>query len=519
MAELKTDDVDNLMTRWGVAPGMIPATAPLPPAGRPDAIPADTRAAEDVMLRRGEEIGAREVAAIDAGARERNRFMMQPIRAPRQPNLMPIPPAPKEETSNVFDVFKNPAIVLATLGSIFTRTPLMAAMKAATGAMEGYRAGERERVELERAKWKDDMDRALRNNQLELEKYNAAFRATELSVQERSARLQAIAAGTQDEVMKAAVASGNLNRVWEVIKGREAAQLKLLEIKSQEDRRVEALPPSTKIFNSYITKYRAEHDGQDPPPEEQQKFAQNMKLSNNVALQKFLEENPEATATEIQNFLQQSRPPRSASAMAVQKFLQENPDATAEQLVQFNAHLGTVAKAERDFGTGPQSKLVNSLNVGISHAEMLRSLAAALQGGDIPRFRAVAQQWAKETGNAAPTNFETAIRFVGPEIVKALVQGGGGQAERQDMESAFARVSSPDQINGAIDTAERLLSGQFVGLKRQYETSTGLTDFDQHMTPEAWKIFQGFQGVGDKGAGTAAAPTVIRYDASGNRVQ
>jgi hypothetical protein len=56
------------------------------------------------------------------------------------------------------DVFKDLAPALAVLGGSFTKQPLMGAMAAATGAMKGFHDGDKERVELEMANWKNHME-------------------------------------------------------------------------------------------------------------------------------------------------------------------------------------------------------------------------------------------------------------------------------------------------------------------------------------------------------------------------
>jgi hypothetical protein len=83
---------------------------------------------------------------------------------------------------------------------------------------------------------------------------------------------------------------------------------------------------------------------------------------------------------------------------------------------------------------------------------------------------------------------------VGTEIVKALVAGGGGVGERDEMQKNFSRAGSPAAIGGSIDTAERLLAGQFIGLKKQYEQTTHRDDFEDRMTPEALEIFHKMGG-------------------------
>jgi hypothetical protein len=55
--------------------------------------------------------------------------------------------------------------------------------------------------------------------------------------------------------------------------------------------------------------------------------------AGNVALQRFLSENPDASAEQIQQFVQSGRGgARSGVGMYMQRFLQENPNATAEDM-------------------------------------------------------------------------------------------------------------------------------------------------------------------------------------------
>src|SRR5208282_3953662 len=206
--------------------------------------------------------------------------------------------------------------------------------------------------------------------------------------------------------------------------------------------------------------------------------------AQNVALRKFLEEKPEATSTDIQNFLQKGRSIRSMQAVALSKFIEEHPEAGSDAIAKFASGFAAEQKADKDFATGQQGQRINSLNVGISHAETLRELGHALKNGNVTKFNQYAQDWAAQTGQAAPTNFDTAKRIVGAEIMKALVAGGGGVIERQDMQEAFNRAGSEAAIDGAINTAERLLARQFTGLKKQYELATRREDFDEGMTSE-----------------------------------
>lgn len=154
------------------------------------------------------------------------------------------------------------------------------------------------------------------------------------------------------------------------------------------------------------------------------------------------------------------------------------------------------------FLSGPQGNTIRSLNVVTDHLTTLQGLGDALQNNDIPAFNRVAQMWAEQTGQPEPTNFDTAKQIVGAEIIKALgVAGAGTKEERQEAADAFNRAKSPAQLKGAIASAQKLLTGQLKGLRKQFTVSTGLPGekFDEMMLEETKK----FMGMGEA-AGSAA---------------
>lgn len=179
--------------------------------------------------------------------------------------------------------------------------------------------------------------------------------------------------------------------------------------------------------------------------------------------------------------------PRSAVAMATQRFMQDNPDATAEDLANFNASMGKKTTAAKAFATGKQGQTVNSLNVGISHLGALQGYADALQNGNVQLLNQAGNAVKTQLGIAAPTNFNAAKQIVGDEVVKAIVGAGGTGGDREKAQSIISAASSPAQLAGAIKTVKTLMAGQLHGLRLQYKTSTGLDDFESHLTPEAAK--------------------------------
>jgi hypothetical protein len=86
---------------------------------------------------------------------------------------------------------------------------------------------------------------------------------------------------------------------------------------------------------------------------------------------------------------------------------------------------------------------------------------------------------ATQTGNAAPTNFDAVKAIVAKEVVKAIVAGGGGVAEREELSHLLDNAKSPAQLKGVIGHYLDLMDAQRAGLLDQYERTTGRKDGDK----------------------------------------
>ena len=104
-----------------------------------------------------------------------------PPELPPPPHLydMPRPDqygmAPGQQQENPFAVFKNPMIWLGILGSLATRTPMLAAMGFATGAMDGYHQGNMDVFEQNKTKFNEAITAAQDQNRKELAQYEVSL--------------------------------------------------------------------------------------------------------------------------------------------------------------------------------------------------------------------------------------------------------------------------------------------------------------------------------------------------------
>lgn len=193
----------------------------------------------------------------------------------------------------------------------------------------------------------------------------------------------------------------------------------------------------------------------------------------------YIDNQAKAIATYRAQPQQSSRNP-AVTAAIMGRVYEINPNYDAKQFNGAN-------RAVTAFDTGKQGDQVRSFNTSIAHLNTLQDLTTALKNGDIKALNAAGNAIATQLGKPAPTNFEAAKNIVGDEIIKAIVGGGGALADRENAANQISAASSPAQLLGVIQTYKNLMAGQLVSLKRQYQTSTKLNDFDEKLLPETQK--------------------------------
>lgn len=202
--------------------------------------------------------------------------------------------------------------------------------------------------------------------------------------------------------------------------------------------------------------------------------------------------------------------PRSPQAAIMQKYMLDNPNASADDLIKMGGKIREQISAADRFGSGPLGTQVKSFNVAISHLDTLQELGNALKNGDVKAINAASNRVADEFGVAAPNNFELAKTVVGDEIAKAIIAGVGSVTDRTALQDRFSRANSPDALVGVIKTAQALMSGQVKGLKKQYENSTQLDDFNDKLFPRTRQIL-GLDDPSNGGADVPATPQAKQY--------
>jgi hypothetical protein len=158
--------------------------------------------------------------------------------------------------------------------------------------------------------------------------------------------------------------------------------------------------------------------------------------------------------------------------------------------------------AVKDFTSGKAAVATRSFNTAIDHLETMGKLATALQNNDTRVFNSVGNFFAKQTGTAAPANFEAAKSIVGGEIAKALTGANMALADRLEIRDSIIAASSPAQLQGVLNTYKQLLGGQLNSLNIQYQTSTGRDDFRNKLSPASRRELDALNPQAPKPAGT-----------------
>jgi hypothetical protein len=182
----------------------------------------------------------------------------------------------------------------------------------------------------------------------------------------------------------------------------------------------------------------------------------------------------------------------------------------------------TISNAINRFATGPQGNTVRSLNVAIEHMDTARRLGMALNNKDVPAFNAVANEFATQTGQAAPTSFNAVKEILADEVVKGVIGGAGALQDREAAVKKIRDSSSPAQLNAVLDSWTELLGGQMKGLQQQYEGATSRKDFQQkYMSPRTLEAISSTSPLARtvKAMGWNYEPEKYEYRVSGGQVQ
>ena len=182
----------------------------------------------------------------------------------------------------------------------------------------------------------------------------------------------------------------------------------------------------------------------------------------------------------------------TAKMMASNPYYERLADAVAQYNPDFDATAFSTRKnANTAFTTGIQGRQLLAFGSAVKHLETLGGLIDALKNKDTIQLNRLNNLWKKQTGQTAVTNFEAAKGIVAKEIMKAIVTGGGGVEERQELSRLLDAAKSPEQLRGVVDTYYELMKAQQENLIIQRDAAglsrSSLPDYTKHSADEGKK--------------------------------
>lgn len=162
-------------------------------------------------------------------------------------------------------------------------------------------------------------------------------------------------------------------------------------------------------------------------------------------------------------------PPRAPLAVkqaAIKQVLTKYPDFSS---ADYDVEKGVM----KDFASGPDAQKLQAFNTAITHMGIFKDAADALDNGDVKVLNRAGNALGAQFGSDKSTNFNIAKQaFIG-EVTRAFDGAGVTMHDREQVENQVSAASSPSQLKGAADTAEKLLRGKRDVLKQQYEAGKG----------------------------------------------
>lgn len=145
---------------------------------------------------------------VGRDTRQRNDKLENALELQKPPQLQQVPYHPPHGTDPV-EQWGSAAMIFATLGSLFTRRPMVTAMKAATAALNAFKAGDQQAAKTYYEQWKVANDNAMALAKYQQDAYQNVMRSYERreanntaagAAEERAlqARMTALAAGFRD---------------------------------------------------------------------------------------------------------------------------------------------------------------------------------------------------------------------------------------------------------------------------------------------------------------------------------
>lgn len=147
---------------------------------------------------------------------------------------------------------------------------------------------------------------------------------------------------------------------------------------------------------------------------------------------------------------------------------------------------------------GATGKKLRAVDTALSHLHTLSEAGQALKNGDIRVLNSIANGLGLQVGSSPVAAYETIAQMVSPEITNAVIEGAGGERERESMAKNFSASASDSQRNASISAATRLLGERHSKAEHAYRQQVG-HEMPVQLSPSSRAALDKVRGGGGKG--------------------
>lgn len=164
-----------------------------------------------------------------------NKILQSMPKMPEPPKLHDIPSPTDQQFHSPFKDFSGPAMFLVALGSLMTRHPMKVAMDSFSAMVNASVQGQKEVMTNARENMKVATDTAIKQNEVEIERYKLIMEKYKEDANQQVAAMMAQASGFNHPMMAAMVKTGNPANVWSYIQDLETQGEKLREFQLKHE--------------------------------------------------------------------------------------------------------------------------------------------------------------------------------------------------------------------------------------------------------------------------------------------
>jgi hypothetical protein len=173
----------------------------------------------------------------------------------------------------------------------------------------------------------------------------------------------------------------------------------------------------------------------------------------------------------------------SEREQALEQVLRYKPDYDQSKYAIYQA-------VKKDFaGEGVAGKNITFIGTAVGHMGTLKELSDAMKNNDTQLINHIVNATATQLGDPRINNVSVAASALGSEMMKIFRQVGASEKEQKDWADKYGTMSSPAQMEGALETSAHLMSSRVNELDWQWQRGMDTKEhYPKMFSPQAIEV-------------------------------